>query len=703
LRFSRQIIGDGIAGKADRENVGKRAVRVVVRMVVPLAATYLCFGQTTLPDFGNLSLDQLANIKITSFTKKEQKLSQVAGAVYVITQEQIARSGLTSVPELLRIVPGIHVARLNGDQWSVSGRGAVGAFSNKLLVLIDGRSIYSPVFSGVYWDLGMPLLENIERIEVIRGPGATIWGANAVSGVIDIITKNSQDTHGGKNGITVTSGAGSSERAFGSVSIGGAIGGSTTYRGYYGGSDSEPLSLASGASAGDGRNSMQSGFRLDGAHQNDSWMLEGDLFRGLDDNTGINPDVATQSLVYSPAHFNTLAGNVTGEWRRTFSERSELKIQSYYDYANRPNPQISELVTRTWDTELQYDFTAGNVHNFAVGGGDSLISEKVASGGEVTFNPAQLTYVNLNAFAQDEMHFAHDKLLVTAGAKLEYDHFGGRAVEPSVNLMWLPTKRHSIWVSSARSLRTPSLFDVAVDAPFKIDPASSATGGLPILFSLVGSPSFSAELVKDVQAGYRSQISKAFSLDLAAFYDNYSNLRSFVVGSPVLALSPLPQLDVTGHTGNGASAVGKGAEGSLAWQVLPFWKLEGSYTYDLINQWLSSSAPSGAMPDIGGSKEPPRSEWRLQSYINLSKKWEADTFIYWTGEASPVNIYGPNVSIPAYTRLDVRVGYRVGPHWQLSLAGQNLLEARHLEGIPELLTDYSYVNRGVYLKSTWQF
>src|SRR5580704_16348413 len=242
------------------------------RIAIAIAAASLATAaaQTVLPDFSNLSLDELANVKITSFTNKEQKLSQVAGAVYVITQEQIARSGLTSVPELLRLAPGVDVAQVNGNQWSVSIRGPVGAYANKLLVLIDGRSIYSPVFSGVYWELGMPILENIERIEVIRGPGATIWGANAVLGVINIITKSSQDTHG----TLVMAGGGSTERGFGSVTTGGAFG-STSYRGYFGGSDSAPLSQASGAHADDGMSNMQGGFRLDGSHHKDSWMLEG--------------------------------------------------------------------------------------------------------------------------------------------------------------------------------------------------------------------------------------------------------------------------------------------------------------------------------------------------------------------------------------------------------------------------------------------
>jgi iron complex outermembrane receptor protein len=216
------------------------------RLIIVIAAASLAFGadQTTLPDFSDLSLEELANIKVTSFTKKEQKLSQVAGAIYVINQEQIARSGLTSVSELLRLVPGVDVAQVNGNQWSVSVRGTVGVYSNKLLVLIDGRSIYTAAFAGVYWDLGMPLLDDIDRIEVIRGPGATIWGANAVLGVINIITKSSRDTHG----TTITAGGGSTERAFGSATMGGAFG-SMNYRVFFGGADKAPLSQASGAKA----------------------------------------------------------------------------------------------------------------------------------------------------------------------------------------------------------------------------------------------------------------------------------------------------------------------------------------------------------------------------------------------------------------------------------------------------------------------
>ena len=668
------------------------------RIAIAFAVASLAAGaaQTVLPDFSNLSLDELANVKITSFTNKEQKLSQVAGAVYVITQEQIARSGLTSVPELLRLAPGVDVARVNGNQWSVSIRGPVGAYANKLLVLIDGRSVYSPIFSGVYWELGMPVLENIERIEVIRGPGATIWGANAVLGVINIITKSSRETHG----TLVTAGGGSSERGFGSVTTGGAFG-STSYRGYFGGSDSAPLSQASGAHADDGMSNIQGGFRLDGSHHKDSWMLEGDLFRTMENDTGINVSPATLRLVESPSQFNSLAGNFTGEWRRSLGEKGELRIKSYYDYVNRPQPKASKVDTGTWDTEIQYDFTAGRVHTLSAGGGERMISDKIVALDAITFSPAALTYVNVNAFAQDEMHFLHDSLLLTLGMKLEHSHFGGWGPEPSASLLWMPAKRHSLWISSARSLRTPSLFDVAVEGPFTVSPPSAATGGLPVLLSFVPSPGFSTESVNDFEAGYRGQITKAFSVDLSLFYDQYSNIRSADLGNTVFSPYPVPHLATTAITTNGTEAVGKGAESSIAWQVLAGWKLEGSYTYNIVNPWLSSSDPPGTV--YGSLQLPAHNKWRLQSYVNISKAWKLDTFLYWAGATDPINNLGPKILVPAYTRLDVRLGYRAGRHWQLSLAGQNLVEARHLEAVAQLLSIQSYVNRSVYLKSTWQF
>jgi iron complex outermembrane receptor protein len=396
---------------------------------------------------------------------------------------------------------------------------------------------------------------------------------------------------------------------------------------------------------------------------------------------------------------DTFAGNLTGEWRHPVGKTGELRVQSYYDVANRPQPQASKSETRTWDTQVQYDFKLGTVHNFSVGGGERLISEEVVTVGPLTFNTKALTYSNLNAFAQDEMHFVHDTLLLTAGAKLEYNHFGRWGMEPSVNLLWMPTTKNSLWVSGARSLRTASLYDVAIEGPFELVPASRATGGLPVVVSFIPTP-FSSEIVKDLEVGYRSQISTKLSVDVTAFYDWYSKFESYMSGSPVLVFLPTPHLDVTNSSTNGAAAEGKGAESSISWQVLPSWKLEGSYTYNLIDSHLTAPAAPGSF--LHGAP-PSRNKWRLQSYVNLSKAWQADALLYWTSAGSPVNTYGPNIPVPAYTRVDVRLGYQAGQHWQLSLVGQNLLDARHLEAVASFLSADSYVNREVYLKVKWEF
>jgi iron complex outermembrane recepter protein len=654
-------------------------------------------GQSAVPDLTELSLDELSNIKITSFTKKQQKLSQVAGAVYVITQEQIIRSGLTSVPELLRLAPGLEVARLNGTQWSVSARGFGGEFANKLLVLIDGRSIYTPTFSGVYWDVGMPLLEDIDRIEVIRGPGATVWGANAVLGVIDIITKSTAES----KGTLLTAAAGTAERAFGGARIGGADG-NTGYRVSVSGYDHSQLQTAGGQGANDGWQSVQGEFRLDGsAHGNrDTWMLEGDLFRGFENTNAINPSITAQAFVSSPSSFDTTSGSLTGEWRRRVSETSEFRVQSYFDYLNRPEPQASKVASRTGDLELQYDFVAGKRNNLSLGAGDRIINLDIDTQQLYTFGRGNLTYDNVNGFAQDEIHFLNDRLLFTAGAKIEHNHFGGWAFEPSANLVWIPNKHHSLWTSVARAVRTPTLFETTVDAPVALIPGSSQTYDLPVLVSVFGSRTFGNELVNDFEAGYRQELSNKVSLDIDLFYDRFSNLRAFSPGALSLVPGQDPYILYSEIFSNSYRGRGKGAEATVTWQVFRDWKLASSYSYNILSTQPNSSAPPGTAD--GSGQDPARDKVKIQSYWNVSKAVQLDTFLY-SNSAEAASTTYLNLNIPAYMRLDVRLGYRINSHWQLSVAGQNLLEPRHLEGVPELLSGYSYVDRGVYLKSTWKF
>ena len=472
------------------------------------------------------------------------------------------------------------------------------------------------------------------------------------------------------------------------------------YRVFFGGSDNASLSQASGVPGGDQWSSIQGGFRLDGSHARDTWMIEGGLFRAAENSVGITISVPAQQLLETPFQLTDVTGNLTGEWRRRIGEKGELRVSAWYDYMDKPEPTASEVETRTSDIEAKYDFTAG-AQNLSFGGGERTIASDIVSQGSIVFTPERLTYVNLNGFAQDEMHFHHDTLLLTLGAKLEHNHFGGWGPEPSANLLWMPRKNQSFWISAAQSQRTPSLEERDVFAPSNVLPGSPLTGGLPIVAAFVGLPAFGAEKVTDFESGYRAQLSKRFSADLALFYDRFSNMRSFAGGAPVFVPGAVPYLEVVEIQGNSAAATGKGAEVSFAWQALQDWKLEGSYSYAIVDSWVVGSAVPGTF--TGDFRQGPRNKWRLQSYVNLGRAWKLDTFCTGPGESSPTYLYGPSLPIPAYTRLDVRLGYRVGSTWQLSLAGQNLLQARHLEGMPDLITGFSYVNRGVYLKSTWRF
>ena len=653
----------------------------------------------TVPDFSDLSIEELSSIKITSFTNKQQALSQVAGAIYVITQEQIARSGLTSVPELLRLAPGIDVARVNGSQWSISARGATGIYANKLLVLIDGRSISTRRYFGGLLGSGDAVARRHRtdrsdsrpgsyRLGGQRGPGCDQYHHQKRTG-----HERDERRHRAWERRSERWGA----RAWEAASV------PPPTAGHSAGPTTPGRVSRTGAPANDGWSSVQGGFRLDGADKQGGWMLKGDLFRGTESETevSISPATFSQSLV--PFSFDTAAGNLTGEWRRRLGKAAaggELRIESYYDYANRPGPLALKLETRTWNTEVRYDFKAGRIHNLSVGAGERMISGSLSPQAGAVFEKDAVMYNNLDAFAQDEMHFLHDALLFTVGAKLDAAISPGGPPSRAPICCGCPA-RIIRWISAARALRTPTLWETGVSTIYSVAPPSAETKGLPVVTYIDGSAGFLNESVNDYEIGYRAQLTKSFSADITGFYDQYSDLRSLVGSTPTLALSPLPHLDLVGTVGNGAAAVGKGTEASFAWQAMAAWKLEGSYTYNFVDSWLTASASAGSVD--GAGNPPSRNKWRLQSYVNLSKSWQLDTFLYWSSAGSPVNDFGPNVPVPAYTRLDVRVGYKASAHWQLSLAGQNVLQARHLEGLPELLTTYSYVDRGVYLKSSWQF
>ena len=650
-----------------------------------------------LPDFSNLTLQELSAIKVTSVSRTQQNLSQVAAAVYVINQEEIHRSGMTTVADLLRLVPGLSVARLDGSKWAVASRGFNGRFADKLLVLIDGRSIYSPVFSGVYWDMSMPLLDDIDRIEVIRGPGASVWGADAVSGVINIITRSA----GESTGASVTAGGGTSERAFGQVRFDGKVTDRISYRGYLSGSDRSASPIGGGQNAHDGWSDEQGGFRIDGTNSNGGWQLEGDLYRNRRQEVGDLPSPQA-GYVQVPANIDLTgsSSSLAFEWRRRFTETSDLRVTASYDSLNRPESGLPVAETHTGDFEIQYRFTPAKHHQVSAGLSDRVISERVVGAGLVTFTPSQLTYQVASGYAQDEIHLANDRLLLTFGAKIEHDLFAGWQLQPTARALWAPDKHRSIWIAVSKAARTPTFYERSVSAEIAYEPASPQTLGLPVVIGVNGSPQYQSEILKAYEIGYRAQPSSRFSIDLATFYDDYQHLRTEDLGTPSLFFAPQPTVLAPFVFGNNLKAKAFGGEISCIYHPLSWWKLAASYSYlDVDSRFVYNAPPNAEDADTNNV---PRNQWKIQSYVNLSPKVQFDSFIFSSSTVVAANST-PTVLIPPHTRLDVRLGWRVTPRLEISLSGQDLLSSRHIELTPEALTPAGYAVRGYYLKTSWHF
>ena len=358
-----------------------------------------------------LSLEQLMDAEVTSVSKKQERLLNAASAIYVITQEDIRRSGFTSIPEALRMVPGVDVARIDGNKWAISIRGFNGQFSNKLLVLIDGRTVYTTTFSGVFWDIQDTLLEDVDRIEVIRGPGATLWGANAVNGVINIITKTASDTQG----ALVTAGGGTEEHVFTGVRYGGMLGRDATYRVYGKYFDRSPMVDSQGNPADDGWDQGRGGFRLDWqAVPRGHLMVQGDFYDGGANQTALMPILTPPYQISEGGSIHVRGGDILGRWTYAFSDRSDVAVQAYYDRDDRNAPEVDQTV-QTGDLDLQHHFRLGSSHDVVWGLGYRVIQDEATNAAIVSLIPNRRTYQLFSAFVQDEVPLIAQRLRLTVG------------------------------------------------------------------------------------------------------------------------------------------------------------------------------------------------------------------------------------------------------------------------------------------------
>ncbi len=638
-------------------------------------------------DLTNLSLDDLMNLQVTSVSKKEQTLSKAGAAVYVISQEDIRRSGMMNIPDLLRMVPGVNVARLDANSWAISIRGFNDRYSNKVLVLIDGRSVYSGVFSGVYWDQQNVPLEDIDRIEVIRGPGGTVWGANAVNGVINIITKNSKDTQGG----LLTAETGSEENLEGLVQYGSKIGTKGTYRAFGNYFNIEPSNFAGGAEAADGWHGTHGGFRSDWVFSAaDTLSVQGDLIQTAEGQT-ITSVVANQLPLVRTYNDRIRfgGGDLQAQYSHTLSDGSELTLQTSFDRARRDD--LGANVETETNTDLQYHFKLGGRQDVVAGVGYLLTDETFTGLIDGYFSPDRFHDSLFSAFLQDEIELTRN-LSLTFGTKLEHNAFTGFEYEPTAQLVWTPVKRQSVWVSVARAIRQPSPLDENIHVAASIIPFDA--GGFGVV-QLAGNPDLKAENVLDYELGYRNQLNRRISFDVSTFFSNYTDLRTTEPGAPLVVMSPAPaHLVVPEMWGNLARAHNYGAELSGSWDVTTRWRLSAGLSFLSMNISPDASSRDTTVALTGGYS--PKHQAQLRSSVKLSRRLEWDTSAYFVGALS-------NGPVPAYTRVDTRLGWSMGESVYFSISGQNLLTPRHLEFLNGTLVQPTVVERSIVGKVTWRF
>jgi len=632
------------------------------------------------------------DMEVSTVSRTESTVGRSPAAVFVVTNEMIRRSGARSVPDALRLVPGVNVARVSANRWVISVRGFNAVYANKLLVQIDGRSVYNPVFSGVYWDQQDLLLEDVERIEVIRGPGATVWGANAVNGVINIITKQARDTQG----VFVEGGGGTEERGFGAFRYGGKVDDSLHYR-FYGKWDERDGGWATPDAADDWRMG-RGGFRVDWQPcECTTFTLQGDFYEGTSGwayNAALEPVPPAPPLPpFSPPPYQ-LTGersdqvpsgqNMLTRFSRKLSDESDWSIQLYWDRTERPDksPNYTQYFQScsTFDLDFQHRFPLGHCHSVIWGFGYRNTQNVTDGHFTISFDPPIRSFGISSYFIQDQITLSPDLLYLTLGSKFEHNDFSGFEFQPTARLLWTPSERQTAWASVSRAVRTPSRVDqdVTVNAPMG--------ESIPMFIQTLGNPAVESEQLIAYEIGYRAQPSDAFWWDLAVFYNDYEDLVTAVPG--ILFVDPLTGIPYYRNTyANAMRGDTYGFELGGTYQVNPCWKLSSGYSFLVIDlQGVGSANVEG---------ESPRNQVYLQSGWDLGRSWELDMIWRYVDNL-------PALGVPNYLVMDVRLAWLPSKNLEVAVVGRNLLDEEH----PEFTTRSLYpsdVQRGVYGMVTWRY
>jgi iron complex outermembrane receptor protein len=604
------------------------------------------WGQQPQPSLADLSLEQLSEIEVTSVGKRVQRLADVAGSVYVINQEDIRRSGALTLPEVLRLAPNLQVARADANQYAISARGFNSVLANKILVLVDGRTVYSPLFSGVFWEAQDVLLEDIERIEVLSGAGGTLYGSNAVNGVINIITRNAAETPD----TLLKAAVGDGERALAGRAAGGAAQG-TPWRAYAKRYETDATRLENGASTIDAAQRTQAGFRTDRTREQDQFTLQGDIYQSRLDQL--------------PAARRLAGANLLGRWSREQAAGTRTQLQAYFDRTERKQPGTVDDALDTWDVELQQARRPAESHNLLWGTGLRWESDRLANTAPASLlvSPANRRLHIWNLFAQDEFPLAPG-LRATLGLKAEHNTYTGLEWLPTARLAWQPHAGHLVWASASRAVRAPARVDRDVTVP-----------GL-----LLAGNNFDSEVAKVFELGWRAQPRSTLSYSLTLFHHQFERLRS---------LDAVPGGLLFGNNYRGDLS---GIEAWASWRLAPQWRLQAGYAHQRLR--LRPQAGSSALPTSEAQlANDPRNRAQLALGWDVAANMELDLQARHVGAL-------PGPAVPAYTAVDLRWGWRVRPDLELSLALRNLTDPQH----PEWGTagNRAEIPRALLFKAVWR-
>jgi len=638
--------------------------------------------ELSVKQLADLSLEELSAIEVTSVSKSAENLQSAAAAITVISNEDIRRSGATSIPEALRYVPGINVAREGSSEWAVSSRGFSSVNSEKLLVLTDTRSIYTPLFSGVLWDVQDYLLEDVDRIEAIRGPGASLWGSNAVNGVVNITTKRAQDTQG----MLFETSLGTEDRVIAAARYGGTFENGASYRifGKYLDRDDTLNDVPSKDDWRLGHVGARSDWDI---NSKDSMTVQGDLYQGTIGQHSPSVNIIGRPGPEGGLDVDVNGGNVLGRWLHQIDSGSNFVLRAYYDKTHRNDPSYLDDLS-TFDVDFQHQFTITSGQQFIWGLNYRVTENRNVGKGVFNVDPDFSRDELFGLFLQDQIAL-NDSLHLTVGSKFEHNDFSGNETQPSARLAWDFASNKTLWIAASRAVRVPTRLerDIAVYAS---DPTEDP------VYLLRGNKNFDAEVLKAYEIGYRWQLRNDVALDMAAFDNHYSGLASLEFGASFIdagtGLTIIPIVNENKTTGRT-----RGVEAQVTYSPLPIWRLSTNYSYLDMN--LDSSGDDLNRGEfLAGST--PRHQFGLRSFLDLPARCQLDVDFRYVSAIRKLPEIVDGSGISGYSEMDIRLTRQMSKQLELSLVGQNLLHSNHVEfGTPEARGE---IQRAVYAKMVWR-